>query len=772
LKISRQLYEKIINLLHDEEIEIPQEAPVLKLALNDKTLEKISETIPKVVENIDRDEQNDAKQFLTSLVNNAIKVRDGIKNNSPEIRDSLLSFIIAYVNRWGFNKTLLANIIQNIPELYQLDNEVYLLSNSNEAMEIASYAPDKAVKTLEEYFKFILEKAYYQENTFILPVLGADIRISDDEILRHLIRFKMTNKATELLREKLKHTYTILEASDNKMIITPNTQFVVDNRTKFNVRPIHIIRYIEAGDIAVDTIIKTPVGTLKVPNLGTVGTLPTIQNKALKILNKTILIFHDEFQYLKNTAKKNKFTVIIPDDVPISDKVSFTLELYRKSPLEESKIAFIATGDPNTVNFSLYLKSEMNLHTKVPEDKIKQLLEKYGMENAKIEIRDSIIHIEYEDQPSDPIAALIKIGSFIKDVTTEHNNMQQNISPQSYLAGVLLLSTLYRNGQRDVEELSEATGKPIIEILSEISEYLSKYNIFIDPKMIITRPDKFVETLVENRYLTFDENLDLILFGEKLENLILQLPQLNNDPEIYDMIDTLKEEVAKIYYNIFARTPLEDIPAEKITEETVKTYLKIRAPMNISTLKITLPNGASVWSMIPDEMKEKVITDAIKSTIEIIKEINGSTLVSELPDRRTIWEALPTAIKWKLAEQLKYQDAQTIESKVNIKLTKEDKRILASIYCRTLGVSQCTEYVANEIPDAIRLSSKVKVTEDEEGKVLDIGLYKVQIESIDRESVTFIIYDKFKDKKYKITAKTLPEAIIKIPEDEYATIST
>jgi len=778
MKISRQLYEKITRALHDNGV-ILHDVPVLELALNDSLLNKLSELIPEITSKLDENEKKEATEFLTTLVNNARKVRDGFKNNSPELRTPLLSFIASYIKGWKIDNKMLTNITQYIPEVYQLDNEVYLLTDPNEAKQIVSANPEKPMKTLEEYMKQILGNAYVDSSGYyVLPVLGIDIKIVNyEDLTKLLFKLNMKDKAIKLVAEKLKTEYKkILEVSDNKIVAgNIGLERKVNNEITLPMDVIYVVKYNDKGESTTDIIIKTPIGTLKEPkyeNIKKIGGTDV----AYAAIDKIAKDMYTEIQSLIDIAKKNKFTVIIPNDIPTTDKSVFVLELAKKTITSETKISIIVTDesqDGTFLNYLVYGVSKIDIHTKIPEDKLKQLLEKYNMKDAKIEVKNSTIHVEHTEPEPDLSGLLVRTSSLLKDIATEYTSTQQEIRPESYLAGIILLSTVYRNSQGALEEFSEATKTPVIEILSKITTFLSKHGIFITPEKITSATDKLLERLIEDKHIKFNENLDLIMFGEKIEDLLSSIPELNENPEIYDMIDILKEKVAKIYYKVFTKTPLEDIPPEKITRETIIKYLNINGTIDLVTLKTTLPDGNTVWSIIPDNMKEKVMVELVKNYIEMKIPVDAKILITELPNGKTVWETLPPPIKWKLTDQLNAFDVQVIVSNEKIKLTAEDKRILASIVCRVSTTpSICTEYIVENVPEIIRLPKHAQPIEDSDGYYIDLRLYKVQVERVNRDSIVFIIRDKLTNKQYKVTARTLQEAINKQTEEEYNEISS
>jgi len=775
VKISRQLYEKITRALHDNGV-ILHDVPVLELAFNDNLLNKLSELVSEITSKLEENEKKEAIEFLTTLVNNARKVRDGFKNNSPELRTALLSFIASYIKEWKIDNRMLINITQYIPEVYQLDNEVYILTDPNEAKQIVSANPEKPVKILEEYMKQILKNAYTDSaEHYVIPVLGIDIKIANDETLTKLLfKLNMKDKAINLVAEKLKIWHKILEVSDNKIVAgNIGLKREVTNEITLPMDIIYVVKYNDKGESTLDIIIKTSIGTLKEPKYGNIKKIKE-PDTAYSAINKIAREMYTEIQSLIDIAKKNKFTVIIPNDIPTTDKPLFVLELAKKTITSEAKISIIVTDESQNgtfLNYLTYGESKIDIHTKIPEDKLRQLLEKYNMKDAKIEVKDSTIHVEHTEPEPDLSGLLVRISSLIKDVATEHTTTQQEIRPESYLAGIILLSTVYRNSQEALEEFSEATKTPIIEILSKITTFLSKHGIFTTPEKITSATDKLLERLVEDKHITFNENLDLIMFGEKIEDLLSSIPELNENPEIYDMIDILKEKVAKIYYKTFTKTPLEDIPPEKITREIIIKYLNINGPIDLATLKTTLPNGNTIWSIIPDNMKEKAMVELVKNYIEMKIPVDAKILITELPNGKTVWETLPPSLKWKLTDQLNTYDVSVIMSNEKIKLTTEDKRILASIICRMSSPSVCTKHIVENAPEILQAPKQAQPIEDSDGYYIDLRLYKVQVEKVNKDSIVFNIQDKLTNKLYKVTARTLQEAINKQTEEEYNEIS-
>jgi len=748
MRIPAELYKRIVSELSKRGIQLG-EAPVLMLAADHEALRRLESALPDVLSAMNAAERQEAEKFLKEFVECTKKVAAGLKGENQDYRNAMISLFSAYLAGWEPDRRMLAALAALVPEVYTDERHTYLVTDEAEAAAVVSLYPETVKGVLREHLKSSIRSVEYSGNVFTVDVLGLKFTVYNvSSVISALHSIGMADRARELLLEVIRNSLRNAKHVIAVKSPAPDILVIELDPAELNLGDVDR-RILEGASIRI-------VGRLKYSGwVGATDAYIELDSPAIGIVRMPVYGFgvnaHDSPLKFISDAVDNlriflmKHSLLLLEVGDMSRRYGY--EMNSKPPAEGyvysvdyTKRDEVTAAVRVTVEHSRLIASmvgELTARIAGAErlrSKLERMLDQYKYYNPSVSISGETVSIKL----APPIGELrpeifVVLNTLMNDLKTIASSAQLKAEPVNYLALYTALTALgVRNPLEAASRFAKLTQT---ELIASMKTALAAANLGSEPEVFVLDPDKILGLMIVADALTVDRNLEPVLMGRKMKELLAPFTEFAAHYNIDAVSETLSAYIVKAYYARKKTTVLERLAGGGgLTLDVVRRYLDLGGPMDVHTLLLPLQGGKVLWHAMDPELK-----------------------------RRALLAMRP-------------EDIRTLTKHPGIVLSSDDRMLIVETYCEKVSPAVCTDFIVSEYPHLLPIPRTpgltVKVVDDGGTKWIEAGVYRMQIEKYRRGDIVFRVHDRVTGNTYRVRASDIREAIKKVSiGDEVETVS-
>ena len=738
MKVADLLKMLGINLLKDNQLTVIKK--LNNIILSDNGLRKIREVdlseIPRGRKTVSRKMIEDLEKAWTVLHNN-------MKNPSENMSRAVLKTINTIIEEKPV-VDLFPLIARTIPIITNKDSNIIIAvppHNKRETSEIEKMSvPELALITYIGGIIRRITKVDLDKNVIEIPN-KPPLQVTRDQIYKVAYKLGLDDVTLKIIENEIRNTdklrkyiLEIKQESITRFIVTLDSSILNDetkNTIQVDTIPVNVRSVVENGKVKyegtiryTDDIVNIPIIVKDKPNLDQLIT-ELVSNFEAIVRN-----YYIKFKEIKKSLEEKGF-----EWNKISDPYSMGWTAEKTDIMGENRINTIILVRYDTIKKDIRANSLISIRgpvtnilerviPKLPRDKWlvkKEPVVSLSDTNEKYEL------VLFSSRPEDItklVGETLNVQQTVKRLIekimkkVEIEATRTNATPEDYLilylTKVLFLPSL---------DLYEVTGKSEIQILDIVSDLLRRNGIYEywDTEEIgeelRRKPKDVIEKLLEEKKIRMDDNAELLIMSKHIEDSLSKFPRLVEKYSINILANKLKEVILTTYYEIVRVTPVKVLIASKgMKLDLIRKLIRYGSPVDID---------------------------------DILLKVNGDVLINKLtPLERS-----------KVMSKMSITELETLlHSKY---ITKEDAYTIIKNICKRTDSSRCTEEVLNYNPKLAGIPKNVKITKINEETHIDTGTYTIQVSEIGIVN-EYVVMSKIDNKKIRVKAKTLAEAIRKV----------
>jgi len=734
-RIQVGLYRRVLAELSKHGVHLG-EIPVLQLASNPDALSRFESLIPSVVAAVDVTRRHEVREFLRSMANSAKRIAAGLRGEQKEYRDAMVSLFASLLAGWEPDKRMLTQLAVRVPEVYTDNQYAYLITDEDEAAIVVSLYPETVKAVLKEHLKRSIRSVEFYKGSFTLKLFDTKYnvyRVGDVVSLLHSIGMTAMarNRLEEIIAGSLKNVRYVkkvqIDKSDTVVIELDPAELPLEGIDKdvldtvlkgAEVRIVGKVRYSDAG--VTDAYIELDSPALGIVRMPAYGFSVNDQEAPVKFVtnavdNLRVFLMKYSIVLLEVNEKARMYGF---KSVPMREPNAEYKAVYTKE--EGPVVAKVDVEVRWGVVSSMLAEVTANIKNagKVVK-RLEEVLTEYRYYSPVLTVSGDTVKIELGAPLGELRPALFDaVNTLMHDLNMVTSSASADIDPVHSAALYVALTVIgVKNPLEAAAKLASITQS---ELIARMNSLLEKYNWRAEPEVYASDPDKIVWVLMESGALSLDRNLEPVLAGRKVRELLAAFPAFSMRYNIDAVSTAVASRVAMHYYHKKRATVLEHLAESgELTMDAVRRYIEeLRGPMSLSTLMMTV-GDRRLWDLMPPNLKI------------------GALRLMKADDIKLMLVTHPEASK-----------------------KREEVLLIAEAYCEKVKPSMCTDFVLG-FTDIVQVPKTAKVVEHGGEKWIEAGAYRMQIEGLREGRIVFRVFDKVTGKLYRTTATDIREAVRK-----------
>ena len=671
--------------------------PVQKLVVTGT--DTVKKNRDKILGLVPEEDRQEAGRLLDLLVATADRLRRELQEGDTGPRSTILSYLLSVLNGWGFHEAVFDDVVANLPDVYVTGQDAVFAPSPEEARRLG--LRDMAEELAKEYLKHLVS---VDKDTGQITLTSIWFKTGVESIIRLLYTLDRRNEAVRITRdyiERLLPEGQVTGITENKITISlpPSDDVSAEIHAELDIPGLKIANP--------ELVIKSREGVYTVRLIGTVfKDTPSLIYNAKFVLERFVnnvirlaTIIREELGWpTKRLAERGRYGLSAEKK---TSNMTATIKVY--TTLFKEKVELTVTGKPSPEH-----RDSLELYTKL----VTGMYYTFNPE-ARWDGGNLTVHFSTDAHEKEDIVLLAKIITKDFEVLASSKKPVKLNSEQLIAAYTVLALT----GKNPIDVLSCIAGPPTI-IMYTIDDTLWSRRSGALSLSDYKRPENLVRSLVASGEIDFTDNLEPLLFGKKLADLIKPVRDLLwRDLDTDVLVRSLAKRLLEIYREVHGESYVRSLYGDKeLKLSTLIRHIELGVPVEPGLLFANL-DGKPVWTQLPVHVKEKALA------------------------------------------MLTVDDLMKIAYDPTLPLSAADRVLVLKTLCDGRSPSYCTKYVAEKYPHIIGLKNQ-KLVEKDNQYYIQAGAYSVQVEKIEPNGLkTFIVEGK--DVKKRVKGRDIREALRK-----------